>query len=174
MTLFDALSGRIEHFNSIAVPVINNIFSKIKVLLDEDEKQVFTTSLTLAQHGIDLFFKPRVGPVIKDVKKYNKQDFEKLYSIFMIWLFYDLCSFLDSSQRDLLKSKLQGILSLKEDEFNYYYQELEHEMKVPIGLDKLWKEVIKIIHTMPSTEENYFVFCREFAKICKVTYQNLE
>ena len=68
MGLFDILSGRIGHFNSIAVPVPNNIFAKIKELPNENEKKLFTVSLMIAQQGVDLFFKPPEGPAIKDVK----------------------------------------------------------------------------------------------------------
>lgn len=175
MALFDALSGRIGHFNSIAVPVHNSIGNKIRNLQDGIEKVFFALSLDLiAQGGIDLFFKPGVGPVIKDVKKYNQHDFEKLYAVFIIWSSYDFCSFFNASQKNILKSKLQGILDLSEDEFNYYYKELEHRMEIPLGLDKLWKEVTKIIYTMPPTKENYLVFSREFSKICQRAYKKLQ
>jgi len=175
MGLFDALSGRIGHFNSIAVPAYNTISRKIASNLKGIEERFFGLSLGLiASNGVDLFFKSGIGPVIKDVKKYNQHDFEKLYAVFIIWAFYDFCSFSNSSQKNILKSKLQGILDLNEDEFNYYYKGLEHKMEIPMGLDKLWKEVTKIIHTMPQTEENYLVFSRKFSRICREAYQKLQ
>jgi hypothetical protein len=175
MGLFDALSGRIGHFNSVAVPTHNSIGNKIRNLQDGIEKVFFALSLDLiAQGGVDLFFRPGAGPAIKDIKEYNQHDFEKLYAVFIIWAFYDFCSFFNASQKDILKNKLQSILDLSEDEFSYYYKELEHKMEIPLGLEKLWKEITKIIHTMPPTEENYLVFSREFSKICKETYQKLQ
>ncbi len=174
MGLFDALSGRIGHFNSIAVPVHNNIGNKIKNINKEDEKLFFALALDLiAQEGINLFFKPDIGQALKDIKKYNQQDFEKLYSVFIIWAFYDYCSFLENPQKDTLKNILQNILYLKESEFNYYYKKLEHKMTVPLGIEKLWDEITKIIHTIPKTEENHQIFHREFSKICKEAYQKI-
>ncbi len=170
MGLFDVLSGRTGHFNSIAVPVLNNIFSKIKELPDETEKKLFTSSLVIAQRGIDLFFKPPEGPAIKDVKQYNQHHFEQLYAVFLIWIFYDFCN-LNFFKQEELRSKLQHILEINEDEFNHYLNQLKHGDKSPIGLEKLWEEITKIIHTMPNTPENYFVFTREFSKACRETLQ---
>ena len=164
MGLFDALSGRIEHFNSIAVPVLNSIFSKIKELLDENEKNLFTMSLVIAQRGIDLFFKPPKGLVIKDVKQYNHHHFEQLNAVFLIWIFYDFCN-LGQFKEEELQSKLEHILPISEDELNHYLNQLKHGEQNPIGLDKLWNEISKIIDTMPKTPENYFVFAKEFSKI---------
>lgn len=175
MSLFDALSGRIGHFNSIAVPAYNNISRKIANNLEGIEERFFGLSLGLiASNGVDLFFKPGIGPAIKDIKEYNQHDFEKLYAVFIIWTFYDLCGFFKSSQKDTLKNKLKNILDLNDNEFDYYYEKLEHKMEFPTGLNKLWEEVIKIIHTMPKTEENYLVFSREFSGICREAYQKLE
>ena len=175
MGLFDALSGRMGYFNSIAVPAYNNISRRIASNLEGIEERLFGLSLGLiASDGVDLFFKPGVGPVIEDVKEYNQHHFEQLYAIFIIWVFYDFCSFFNSFQKNEMKSKLQSILDLNEGEFNYYFKELEHEIKIPMGLDKLWGEITKIIYTMPNTEENYFVFSREFSRICREAYQKLQ
>ena len=94
MGLLDALSGRMGHFNSIAMPVHNSIGDKIKNLQEGIEKVFFALSLDLiAQKGIDLFFQPGKGPAIKDIKEYNQHHFEQLHSVFMIWVFYDFCNF---------------------------------------------------------------------------------
>lgn len=170
MGLFDALSGRIGHFNSIAVPVLNNIFSKIKEIPDETEKTLFTSSLVIAERGIDLFFKPPEGPVIKDIRQYNRHHFEQLYAVFMIWIFYDFCN-LNFFKQEELQSKLQHILEINSNEFNHYLNQLKHGDKSPMGLEKLWEQITKIIHTMPNTTENYFVFAREFSKVCRETLQ---
>lgn len=174
MGLFDALSGRMGYFNSIAVPAYNNISRRIVGNLVGIEEQFFGMSLGLiALNSINLFFKPGIGQVIKDVKKYNQHDFEKLYAVFIIWSFYDFCNFFNDSQENILKSKIRDILDLSEEEFDYYYKILEHKTENPIGLDELWKEITKIIHTMPQTEENYLVFAREFSRICKDAYQKI-
>jgi len=166
MGIFDALSGRIGHFNSVAVPVPNDIFTKIKVLPDETEIRLFATALDIAQHGVDLFFKPGVGPVIKDVKQYDRSHFEKLNAVFLIWIFHDYCNLgiLDGQKE---QSKLENILGIDNEEFTYYLEQLKHSSDNPVGLDKLWNEIVKIIHTMPNTQENYLVFAREFSRICK-------
>jgi len=168
MWLFDALGGRIGHFNSVAVPVLNNIFAKIKVLPDENEKKLFTVSLIIAQRSIDMFFKPPQGPVIKDVKQYNRHDFELLYAMFMIWIFFDFSNLGIFQEKDL-ENKLKDVLPINKDELTNYLRKFKHGVKNPVGLDKLWGEVVKVIHTMPNTQENYLVFARDFSKVCKET-----
>jgi len=170
MGIFDALSGRIGHFNSAAVPVPNNIFTKIKVLSDETEIRIFATSLDIAQHGVDLFFKPGVGPVMKDVKQYDWSHFEKLYAIFLIWIFHDYCN-LGLLDRQKEQGKLENILGIDKEEFTHYLEQLKHGSENPVGLDKLWNEIVKIVHTMPNTQENYLVFVREFSRICRIALQ---
>ena len=172
MGLFDALSGRIQHFNNTAVPVHNSIFSRIGELPNEKEEQLFAQALVIAQLGIDLFFKPGQGPAIKDIKKYNKHNFEQLYALFMIWVFYDLANF-GAIQHSDIKGKTESLLVLTENELSHYLEKLKHGTKIPIGLEKLWDEIVKILHTMPNTPENYFVFAREFSRICRATYQQI-
>ena len=166
MGFSDIISGRIEYLNNIAVPILNDIFSKIQEFPDEDGKKLFTVSLMIAQRSIDIFFKPPKGPVIKDVKQYNQYHFKRMYSIFMIWIFHDFYN-LGLLNRSASKDKLERLLELNEDEFDYYFVQLQHRKQNPIGLDKLWNEVIKVIHTMPNTPENYFVFAREFSRVCQ-------
>lgn len=174
MWLTDALSGRIRHFNSVAVPAYNNISNKIRNLEDGLEKLFLALSLDyIAQGGVDLFFRPDKGPAIKDIKEYNRHDFERLYAIFIIWASYDFCGFFPDSQKNIIKNKLENILDLSKDEFNDYYEKLQHKTEVPVGFDKLWKEVTNIIHTIPNTEGNYLVFSREFSKVCREAYQKL-
>ena len=50
------------------------------------------------------------------------------------------------------------------DKFDHYFKNLEHGKEVPVGLEKLWKELILIIHDLPDTQENYLVFRREFSE----------
>jgi len=173
MGLFDALSGRIGHFNSIAVPVPNNIFAKIKELPNENEKKLFTVSLMIAQQGVDLFFKPPEGPAIKDVKQYSKHDIEKLYAVFMIWTFYDLChpSTNFFKQKELQKITLEHILEINKDEFDHYFNALKHDYTFigPWQLDELWQETVRIIHTIPDTHENHFIFAQKFKNISVAT-----
>ena len=127
MGILDIFNGRIEYFNKIAVPIHNNIGSKINELPEELEKMFFALSLDLiAQKSIDLFFKPGTGKVLWDIKKYNQHDFERLYAVFMIWSFLNISVFYNSLQKSISKSKLQNILDLNEDEFNYYYKTFKH------------------------------------------------
>lgn len=172
MRLFDALSGRTGHFNSVAVPALNNIFARIKAYPDETARKLFTLSLIVSQRGIDPFFKPPQGPVIKDVKQYNKHDFEKLHAIFMIWILYDFCN-MNLFTEEELRSGLGKILEINEQERNGYLHRLKHGSATPVGLNKLWAEIAEVIHTMPNTQENYLVFAREFSRICKETFQSL-
>lgn len=175
MGLFDALSGRIEHFNSIAVPVHNKISLNIKNLEGGTEKLFFALAFGLiAQKSIDFFFRTDTGQTIKEIKKYNQHHFEQLYAIFTIWAFYDFCSYFNSSERNKLENKLQTILELNENEFNYYFEKLNHKIEMPIGIEKLWEEVAKVIFTIPNTQENYLVFHQGFSKICKEAYQEFE
>lgn len=169
MGLFDALSGRIGHFNSIAVPVHNNIFAKIKELPNGDDKKLFAASLMIAEQGIDLFFKPSEGLVTKDVKQYSKRDIEKLYAVFMIWTFYDLCHPATNffKQKKLQKNTLEHILEINKDEFKHYFNVLKHDYTFigPWQLDELWEETIRIIRTTPDTHENHFIFAKKFKNI---------
>lgn len=170
MGLFDALTGRIEHFNNTSVSALNSIFARIKELPDGTEKQLFLQALVIAQLSIDLFFKPGRGPAIKDVKRYNKHDFERLYALFMIWVFYDLTNVGAVKESDI-KNKTKNLFEIGEGELTHYLQQLKHRTETPMGLDKLWNEAVKIIHTMPNTPENYSVFARDFSRICKGTFQ---
>ncbi len=173
MGLFDILSGKIEYFNNTAVPVYNEIAANIRQISGEREKLLFVIALGLiAQKGIDLFFKPGKGPVLKDIKLYNQKDFNLLYSVFIIWAFYDFLNAFGSGNKDTFnKTKLQYILKLERDEFDYYFNQLNHGDKPPVGLEKLWKEIVKIVHTMPNTPENYLVFAREFSGVCREGFQ---
>jgi hypothetical protein len=150
MGLFDVLSGRIGHFNSVVVPVLNNIFAKIKVLPNENEKKLFTASLIVAQRNIDMFFKPPQGPAIKDVKQYNRHDFELLNAMFIVWTSFDFVNLGLIKEKDL-ENKLKGVLPISENELDAYLKKLKHGTENPIGLEKLWNEVVKVIHTMPNT-----------------------
>ena len=107
-----------------------------------------------------------MGPVIKHVKQYDRSHFEKLNAVFLIWIFHDYCNLgiLDGQKE---QSKLENILGIDNEEFTYYLEQLKHSSDNPVGLDKLWNEIVKIIHTMPNTQENYLVFAREFSRICK-------
>lgn len=173
MGLFDAITGRIEHFNTTAVPALNNIFSRAQELPDETEKQLFIQALVIAQLSIDLFFKPGQGPVVRDVKKYNEHDFEQLYALFMIWVFYDFVN-VGVLKQTKVKDAARAILAISEDKLTHYLQQLKHKDKTPMGLDKLWHEVVNIIHTMPNTQENYLVFARDFSRLCKGVFRQIE
>jgi hypothetical protein len=165
MGIFDALSGRIGHFNDIAVPVLNNIFTRISATSDKIEKQLFIQALVISEQSIDLFFKPGAGPALRDVKEYNKKDFEKLHAIFIIWVSYDYCN-LGLLEKSKVQSRLADILGIDNETLSRYLEQLIHGSENPIGLDRLWDEIAKVIHTMPNTRENYLVFAREFSKIC--------
>ncbi len=173
MSLFDILSGRIEYFNEINTPAYNNISGRIEDNVDGTRERFFAVSLALiATKSIDLFFKPGVGLALRDVKKYNQHDFEKLYAIFIIWSFHSFYEAFDNSQESILKGEMQDILDLNKEEFNYYYKILGHKTKAP-AVNVLWTEIMKIIHTMPQTEENYSIFCGEFFKIWEEAYQKI-
>ena len=174
MGLFNVLNGRIGYFNSIAVPVYNDISLKIRKSSNGAEELFFGLSLyPIASKMIDLFFKPGPNSLIKTIKEYNQNDIRNLYAIFMIWVLHDFINFSNPDNKDELQDKLQNILGLEKDKFNYYFKQFKHGSKSPIGLDKLWRELIKIIHSLPDTQENYLVFTREFSKICREAYQKL-
>lgn len=170
MNLFDILGGRIKYFNQTSVPVLNNIFAKIKTIHDETERQIFSEALMIAHSSIDMFFKPPAGPVMKDVKQYDKHDFELLNSIFIIWILFDLLSF-QSSSAEKMEKKMSEILPINSQELAYYLEALKHETGNFLDLKKLWDEVVGIIHTMPNTEENFLVFTSGFSRIVKKVLQ---
>ena len=174
MGIFDALSGRIGYFNSITVPVYNDISLKIKTLTNGPEELFFGLSLyPIAQSMIDLFFKPGESSLIKTIKEYDQNDMRNLYSIFMIWTLHDFINFSNPYNKVDLRNKLKNILSLEENKFNYYFESFQHGDEQPIGLEKLWRELIKIIHNLPDSQENYLIFAREFSKICKEAFQRM-
>ncbi len=145
MSIFDALSGRIGYSNSIIVPIYNEISRNIQKTCTGVEESFFgIVSLAgIAQKMIDLIFKPGPNSFIKTIREYNQNDIRNLYSIFMTWALHDLINLseLDSRNELKLRNKLKNILSLDNDKFNYYFNNLKHEKKLPIGLDKLWKQV---------------------------------
>jgi len=91
----------------------------------------------------------------------------------MVWTFYDFCG-IGAFKQEELGSKLKSILDISGEELNYYLNQLKHGSDSLVGLEKLWVETVKVIHTMPDTKENYFVFLSEFSKICKGAFRNLE
>ncbi|TSC94397.1 MAG: hypothetical protein CEN87_518 [Parcubacteria group bacterium Licking1014_1] len=165
MSIFDALTGKIGHFNSITVPVYNEISRNIQKMCSGIEESFFGIVALegVTQRMIDLFFKPGPNSLIGTVKKYNQNDMRHLYSIFMIWTLHDLLNS-EVGQKDGLESKLKNILNLEDNKFNYYFKNLKHGREVPIGLEKLWKELILIIHDLPDAQENYLIFRREFSE----------
>ena len=174
MGLFDALNGRIRYANSIIVPVYNDIGFKIKTTTSGIEERLFGLSLyPIAQKTIDLFFKPGSNSLIKTIKEYNQDNIRNLYAIFMIWVLHDFINFSNPNNKSELRDKLQNILGLEKEKFDYYFKQLGHGSENPIGLEKLWKELIKIIHNLPDTRENYLIFVREFSRTCKEAYQGI-
>jgi len=165
MSIFDMLSGRVGYFNSIAVPVYNEISRNIQKTCTGVEESFFgVVSLAgVAEKMIDLFFKPGPNSLIGTIRKYNQNDMKNLYSIFMIWTLHDLINFSELNNDNELREKLKNILNLDDDKFDYYFTSLEHGREVPVGLEKLWKELISIIHDLPDTQENYLIFRREFS-----------
>lgn len=164
MSIFDILSGKIGYFNSIVVPVYNEIGLNIQKMCTGIEESFFGVVALegVAQRMIDLFFKPGQNSLIGNIREYNENDMRNLYSIFMIWTLHDLINS-EMENKNELKNKLKSILNLDNDKFDYYFTNLEHGKGVPIGLEKLWKELILIIHGLPDTQENYLIFRREFA-----------
>jgi len=164
MSIFDILSGKVGYFNSIAVPVYNEISRNIQKTCTGVEESFFgVVSLEgVAQMMIDLFFKPGPNSLMGNIREYNQNDMRNLYSIFMIWTLHDLINS-EVDNKNELKSKLKSILNLDNDKFDYYFTNLEHKKGVPIDLEKLWKELILIIHNLPDTQENYLIFRREFS-----------
>ena len=148
------------------MPVYNEISRNIQKTCTGIEESFFgVVSLEgVAQRMIDLFFKPGPNSLIGTIKKYDKNDMRNLYSIFMIWTLHDLLNFSEVDGRDELKNKLKNILNLDNDKFDYYFKNFEHGKEVPVGLEKLWKELILIIHDLPDTQENYLVFRQEFSE----------
>lgn len=164
MSIFDVLSGKVGYFNSITVPVYNKISQNIKETCSGTEESFFgVLSLEgVAQRMIDLFFKPGTHSLMGNIREYNQGDIKNLYSIFMVWTLHDLINS-DVDGKKELENKLKNILNLDNNKFDYYFTNLKHEKQTPIGLEKLWKEVILIIHNLPNTQENYLIFCREFS-----------
>ena|SRR3989338_7734547 len=165
MSILNALSRKIGYFNSIAVPVHNELSQNIQKSTSGFEESFFGVVCLegIASRMIDLFFKPGKNSLIASIKEYNKNDIKNLYSIFMIWTLHDLINLTPVSNPNDLKIKLERILNLDSEKFDYYFTSLKHENKFPIGLEKLWKELILIIHNLPDTEENYQIFRREFS-----------
>lgn len=168
------LNNLVEYFKSIALPIQNNIANKIKNLEDGDEKELLAVLLgSVATKFVCLFFKPDMNSSIKDVKDYSQQDFERLFAIPMIWVYFDFINFPESEIKpDDFKNKLQNILGLNEADFNFYLQQLNHKTETPMKLELLWNETLKILTTLPNTPENYLVFHRDFSRICKEAFQS--
>lgn len=164
MSILNILSGKVGYFNSIAVPVYNEISQNIQKTCTGIEESFFGVLALegVAQRMIELFFKPGPNSLIGTIREYNKNDMKNLYSIFMIWSLHDLINSGVNNKVEL-RNKLKSILNLDNDKYDHYFTSLEHERKVPIGLEKLWKELISVIHGLPNTQENYLIFCREFA-----------
>lgn len=164
MSIFNMLSGKISHFNSINVPIYNEISRNIQKTCSEIEESFFGIFALegIAQEMIDLFFKPGPNSLIGTIKEYNQNDMRNLYSIFMIWTLHDLINS-GIENKEVLKNKLKNILNLENNKFDYYFTNLQHGKEIPIGLEKLWKELILIIHNLPDNEENFLIFKREFS-----------
>ncbi len=165
MKLLDIFSGRVKQFNNLAVPPFNKILSKIKKITKEEEAELLILALRIAENGIDIFFKPGIGVVLKDIKKYNQNDFEKLYALFMIWFLYDLQN-LGLIKEINKNGGLGDIFNINKKDLSIFISNLNH--KDQKELVKLWDEIVKIIYTMPNTEYNYLVFVREFSKMCNL------
>lgn len=164
MSIFDILSGKVGYFNSIVVPVYNEISRNIQKTCSGIEESFFGIVALegVAQRMIDLFFKPGANSIIGTIKEYKQNDMKNLYSIFMIWTLHDLINS-GVGNKEELKNKLKNILNLENNKFDYYFINLKHGKEVPIGLEKLWKELILIIHNLPDNEENFLIFRREFS-----------
>jgi len=175
MSIFDALSGNIGHFNSIAVPIYNDISRNTQKISSNPVEMTLFGVVALAgvaQQMVDLFFKPGPNSLIETIKQYDQEDMRNLYAIFMIWAVHDFINYMEIND-DEFKNKLKQILNLQSDKFDYYFSRLAHSDEAPIGLEKLWKELILIIHDLPDTEENYLIFCREFSQKIGAAFQLL-
>lgn len=172
MSLLDILSGNISHFNKTAVPVLNNIWYKIDELQDINKKRIFTICLGNSQKCVDMFFKPGIGPVIKDVKLYAKSDFEKIFSLFFVWYFIDFYMFglIDINDKKIMEQ----IIPVSQEVSSNYFENLNHNtLDISAKMENLWNSVCEIITTMPNTEENIIIFKRDFSRINKEMWESL-
>lgn len=170
MGLFDALSGKIEYFNSIVVPIHNEFGNRIKNLDDEETALFFAGVLDLiASKVIDYFFKSGKGNLTKVVKNYTIDDIKKLYTILIMW------SVIDSINIGMDKNKIQKgvkeILNYSSKEFNDIRQLLDHDTGE--DLYKLWEEIAKILRINIKSKEGYLYFNINYSRIAKQAYREM-
>lgn len=172
MGIIDVLSGRVAHFNSIAVPTHNTIGSKIKALQDGSEKIVLALILDLiASKGIDILFAPDDGLVLHKVKDFNAHDVKKLYALFMIWSGFDVVTLEIFKEQEFMQ-RLKNVLEMSGDEFRQVSTKLKHSS--PSEIDKLWTEICKIIKEDPDNTEHTLTFRTSFSRISKEAFNELE
>lgn len=169
MGLFDALSGKIEYFNSIVVFTHNEIGKRIKNLKDEEAVLFFAAVLELiASKLIVHFFKE--GKLVRVVKNYTADDIKKLYAVLIIWSAVDFTN-LGMDQKEI-RGLLKQILNRSEKDFNDMWQLLRHKEKGE--LRKLWVEIAKILKFDLENEEAFLSFSINYSKIAKQCYAELE
>lgn len=86
MGIFAALKGDIYHFNSNAVPVLNDIFAKLNSLDESEEKEYLLKKLVISNTGIDMLFHPDTGIIRGEVKKFDKEAFYVLHEMTILFL----------------------------------------------------------------------------------------
>jgi len=134
-----ASQGKIKEFNSLYVPVYNEMSGKIREL-DCPLEKVFLAGILelIVSKIVRFFFSPRRRSLLVDIEKFNRGDFEKLISILMIWSSIDVPQISQINEK-LFVNQLYRVLSLGHKEFYDMVEKLQHNASK--SLDILWEEV---------------------------------
>lgn len=177
MSIFDALSGKILHFNKNVIPISNNFIERAKEIKDEDTKLFLILLCKFAYEGVEIIFNPKNGWLWDKVKKYHYEDFEKLFATLFLWE-APVIIFEVLPKEEFFK-KVKYVANLKDQEFEKLIFKAENENKfgndynfIAGRAEKLFKILSDILRIDELELGNYFTFMDRWAKLKKQIMDN--
>ena len=128
MALFNALSGKVAHFNKIFTATHNEITGRLKTIQEDPEYHEEALIIGLSLHSIvmetiDYLFNEKRGGLVSVVKNYNKSDAEKIFSILLVWSAVEWIN--NGLDKKRIRVIIDEILTLDTE---LYWSLLDHEV----------------------------------------------
>lgn len=160
MKLFSALKGDTYHFNKNAIPVWNEIDTKLTNAIEKldsgtfitkkDKKEIFSKILGMTQICVfDMLFHPNTGVIKKRVKSFDQEAFYTLYETIIFFLILTFKN-IQSLKADELKKVFIDAIG-RTDECNTLWVEMDNSYK---DINKLIRIILQKISNFTGKLDN--------------------
>jgi len=156
MSIFSALNGSILHFNTNAVPALNDIIGKINTCKDDEIKTELLKMILIADLGVDKLFNPSDGIIKSKVKSYDKKAFYMIYEMLTLFLISNTKKFANNEMADKQKEEFIRAIN-RGSECTVLWDEIDKFSETEERIRVIWGKIASRATGLTKEQEDSFM-----------------